>query len=91
LRRVPAGCDCGGSTCAEVLQCIYGCQDIMCPNTCLDSGCYKAQQQAHAVISCLIGNCAMTYLNPSSPECQTCLVNSCGGELIACATGNCSG
>ncbi len=84
----PGGC--GDEDCGEVLQCIYACQDILCPNTCLESGCYEAQQEAHTVIICLISNCIMNCINPSSPECQTCLINSCGGELLACATGDCS-
>lgn len=86
----PQDCECGGDTCSQILSCMYGCQDIMCPNTCLSGGCYEAQQQAHAVLQCLLTNCLMSCFNPSDPACQQCLMDSCGGQLIACMVGTCS-
>lgn len=85
----PQDCDCGGGTCADVLACITGCQDILCPNACLEDGCYEAQQQAHALLGCLVTQCILTCLDPSSPECQDCLMNTCGGEMVACIAGTC--
>jgi hypothetical protein len=85
----PQDCECGGATCGEILQCIMSCQDLLCPNQCLETGCYEAQQQAHAVLSCLISNCITSCINPSDPACQQCLMDNCGGELMTCMTGTC--
>jgi hypothetical protein len=87
----PQDCACGGTTCSQILTCIYGCGDFLqCPNNCIADGCYEAQQQAQAVLSCLITNCVMDCLNPSDPACQQCLMSSCSGELLTCMTGTCS-
>jgi hypothetical protein len=85
----PQDCSCGGETCAAILTCITGCQDILCPGQCLSSGCYSAQQQAHEVLSCLISNCIMSCINPSDPGCMTCLTDNCSGQLLACMMGTC--
>jgi len=86
----PMDCECGGETCSEILMCISECTTIICPNGCLNAGCYEAQQQAHALIQCMLRNCLFPCLNPSSPECQQCLMDSCSSELMACVTGTCS-
>jgi hypothetical protein len=85
----PADCTCGTATCSEVLACIYSCTDIFCPNSCLDAGCYEAQLQAHDLISCMLTSCLMPCLNPSSTECQACLLTSCSAEVLLCMTGSC--
>jgi hypothetical protein len=84
-----ADCDCGGDTCAQVLQCFLGCQTLLCPNDCLNAGCAAGQQQAHEVINCALTSCLMSCLNPSAPECQQCLISSCGGTVVACVAGHC--
>jgi hypothetical protein len=85
----PQDCECGGITCGEIVTCFATCQDLLCPNTCLAEGCYEAQQQAHSLLRCLITGCLLTCLNPSSPECQDCLMSTCGGEMVACLAGRC--
>jgi len=86
----PQDCECGGDTCAVVLQCMTNCSTIICPNDCLSSGCYEAQQEGHAVLQCMISNCLMQCISPNNPQCQQCLMNSCSAELMACITGTCS-
>lgn len=82
-------CTCGGDTCGQVLNCFYGCTDLLCPNTCLNTGCAAAQAQMNALLTCAATSCLMSCLNPSDPACATCLGTSCGDELMACVLGFC--
>lgn len=88
----PADCTCGTATCSEILDCLNNCgQDQTCVNSCFETGCYEAQQQAQAFYSCMLTNCAAECgTDPEGQTCMQCMAIACGAEAQACYNGTCS-
>ncbi len=86
-----ADCQCGEMPCGDFLQEAGACQDAACVAAAYEQVCSEAQDEAAAVLVCAESNCGAECADMSSDGCQTCLVLSCGSELVACSDTVCPG